>query len=154
MGLKAMGMAMAKLDEQRRANRVSVRLVTHDAVGDYPLTLINLSTSGMMLSSPRALRVGDTVQVDLPQIGNTAAEVMWHDADEYGCRFFAPIPASVVDDAARRTRSNMPHPVEAPRRRVREVRTERDDTRSLVVLCLFLAFVVVLFYSVQAILGN
>ncbi len=149
-----MGMAMAKLDEQRRADRVSVRLVTHDAVGDYPLTLINLSTSGMMLSSPRALRVGDTVQVDLPTIGSTSAEVMWHDADEYGCRFFAPIPVSVVDDAARRTRSMQTRPVEVQRRPIREVRSERDDTRSLVALCLFLAFVVVIFYSVQAVLNG
>lgn len=144
-----MGMAMARVQEQRRADRVAVRLVTSHDGGNYPLTLLNLSATGMLLNCPRPLRVGATVQIDLPRIGATQAEIMWNEADEYGCRFFQPIPESVVDEAARASRRPAPRPVPRRRSAVSES-PERDETRSLVVLVLFLAFVVALFFALQS----
>ncbi|HEX2793791.1 MAG TPA: PilZ domain-containing protein [Croceicoccus sp.] len=145
-----MGMAMARTVEKRRDDRVSVRLVTSHDRGDYPLTLLNLSNTGMLLNSPRKLRVGDMVQVDLPKIGATRAQIMWNDADEYGCQFVKQIPDSVVLAAEVASRQNRLRPV--PRRRAPvEPLVERDDTRSLVFLMAFLAAVVAIFYAVQAV---
>lgn len=152
-----MGMAMARPVDYRRSDRVPVRLVTtgHDA--DIPLTLLNLSTTGMLLSSPRALRVGDRVEVDLPDIGETAAQVMWSDTDEYGCQFLRPIPESVVwaaEAASRRNRnrSRQPRPAE-PARRVAAGAAPTSDSRALVLLVTFLAVTVLLFYAGQEIFG-
>ncbi len=142
-------MAMARVEDKRRADRVRVRLVSsHDRV-DYPLTLLNLSNTGMLLNSPRRLHVGDMVQVDLPKIGATRAQIMWNDADEYGCQFINQIPDSVVLAAEAASRQNRLRPV--PRRRAPvEPIVERDDTRSLVLLMAFLAAVVAIVYAVQA----
>ena len=145
-------MAMARVDEQRRADRVPVRLVTSRDGGRYPLTLLNLSTTGMLLSSPRPLYVGDTVEVDLPEVGPTEAEVLWGEADEYGCRFRRPIPESVVTAAAELSRRNRPRTDTRPRRLPEERNRERDDTRALTLLIVFLAVIVTLFYAVQAVI--
>ncbi|WP_082835938.1 PilZ domain-containing protein [Croceicoccus bisphenolivorans] len=150
-------MAMAQVQDQRRADRVPVRLVTSHDGGNYPLTLLNLSTTGMLLSSPRSLRVGDKVQVELPEIGSTTAQVMWSDTDEYGCQFMQPIPESVVfaaEAASRRNRSHPSRQPEARRRMVMEHHGRNDETRALVLLIVFLAVTVVLFYAAQAIFTN
>lgn len=144
-------MAVARMDDQRRSDRVPVRLVTTHGGGNYPLTLLNVSTTGMLVSSPRKLRVGDEVRVDLPELGDTLARVMWGDTDEYGCQFVRPIPESVVysvEEASRRNRSRS-RP-QQPRRRHAEMPDKRDDTKALVALVVFLAFIIVLFYAGQA----
>jgi len=144
-----MGMAMARTVDKRRDDRVNVRLVTSHDRGDYPLTLLNLSNTGMLLNSPRKLRVGDMVLVDLPKIGATRAQIMWNDADEYGCQFVKQIPDSVVHAAEEVSRQNRIRPV--PRRRAPvEPIVERDETCSLVLLMAFLAAVVAMVYAVQA----
>lgn len=148
-----MGMAMARMEDKRRADRVPVRLVTSHDSGAYPLTLLNLSNTGMLLNSPRPLHVGDIVQVDLPKLGATRAKIMWCDADEYGCQFVETIPDSVVLAAEEASRQNRVRPV--PRRRVAaEPIGQRDDTRSLVLLMVFLAGVVAVFYAIQAVNGS
>lgn len=147
---------MARPDDYRRSDRVPVRLVTTGPGSDHPLTLLNLSTTGMLLSSPRALRVGDRVEVDLPEIGETAAQVMWSDTDEYGCQFLRPIPESVVwaaEAASRRNRSRQPRPAE-PARRVPTGAAPTSDSRALVLLVTFLAVTVLLFYAGQEIFGR
>jgi len=145
-------MAMARYEDQRRSDRVPVRLVTAHRAGNYPLTLLNLSTTGMLLNSPRPLHVGDQVQVDLPEIGAMQARVVWHDTDEYGCQFAQPIPESVVVAAEAASRRNRPRVArQAPPRQLAAPPTGRhDDSRALVMLVLFLAFIVVLFYTGQA----
>lgn len=139
---------MAKVEEQRRADRVPIRLVTSGADGQTPLTLLNLSTTGLMLNSPRPLRVGDSVQVHLPEIGPTMAEVMWNDADDYGCRFYRAIPESVVVAAEQATRLSRPKPV-VQRKELRSVPAPANDTRALVLLIVFLTVVVALFSLMQ-----
>jgi len=148
-------MAMAaRIEDQRRANRVPVRLVTTHDGGNYPLTLLNVSTTGMLLSSPRPLHVGDEVSVDLPGLGATPAKVMWRDTDEYGCQFVEAIPDYIVAEveaASRRNRSRQRQRETPPRRRTTvQADARRDDTRGLVALLVFLAFIVVLFYTGQA----
>lgn len=136
--------------EERRADRVPVRLMTSHAGGNYPLTLVNLSTTGMLLNSPRPLRLGDQVQVDLPQIGMTTAKVMWNDTDEYGCQFVQPIPEAVVFEAEMASKRNRHRPVE--RRRVPAERAEpHSEHRSLAMLVAFLTVTVAIFYAVQVV---
>ena len=147
-----MALAKPRVDEQRRVDRVPVRLVTSNGRDGMPLTLLNLSTTGMLLNSPRALYIGDTVQVDLPKIGATGAKVMWHDADEYGCRFFSPIPESVVFEAERLSHRSRPRPVTVARKRQREEVEERGDDRALLYFVLFLSGVVGLFYLAEMML--
>ncbi|MBB3988860.1 PilZ domain-containing protein [Croceicoccus naphthovorans] len=139
-----MGLPKQKVNDQRRSDRVPVRLVTSHDRGDYPLTLLNLSTTGLLLNSPRPLRVGDRVQIDLPRCGQTVAEVLWSDADEYGCRFLQPIPPSVVLAASEMSRNRRPQAVER-RRPVQEPRGENDDTRALMLFLVFLGLVVAMF---------
>lgn len=149
-----MGMALARWKDDRRADRVPVRLVSaHD--GDYPLMLVNLSTTGMLLSSPRALNVGDNVRVELPEIGSTVAQVVWSDTDEYGCQFLEPIPESVVwavDEVSRRNRSRQQRPV--PRRERGAPRSAASDARMLVFFLLFLAVIVAAFIAARELLGS
>lgn len=123
--------------------------------GEYPLTLVNLSSTGMLLSCPRALNVGDQVRVDLPEIGSTAAQVVWCETDEYGCQFLEPIPESVVwaaEQVSRRNRPRMRRPV---RKRERgEPRTAGSDTRALLIFLLFLAVVIAAVMVAKSVFGN
>lgn len=148
-----MGTALAKWKDDRRADRVPVRLVgAHD--GDYPLTLVNLSATGMLLSCPKALNVGDQVRVDLPEIGSTVAQVVWCETDEYGCQFLEPIPESVVwaaEEASRRTRTRKRAPMQ--RRQRGEPRSGGSETRMLAVFLLFLAVIVAGFIAARSLFG-
>ena len=146
-----MGMPMLRVDDQRRRDRVPVRLVSTHGSGGHRLVLLNLSTTGLLLRSERSLHIGDLVQVDLPDLGPTPARVMWSDADDYGCQFLDTIPQSAVFAAQFASRRNRPQPVPRPSARPRRLPPrERDDSHALVVLILFLALVVTVFYVAQA----
>lgn len=58
-----------------------------------PFTVIvhNISETGFRAEFSSELRVGDEVKLRLGAAGNAAAEVVWRDGWEHGCRFLTPI---------------------------------------------------------------
>ena len=68
-----------------------------------PVTVHNASTTGLLLETAEDLERGDTLLVDLPEIGEVEAEVVWAGGDLYGCRFAEPIGDAVLSAAELRS---------------------------------------------------
>lgn len=53
--------------------------------------IVNISPQGLMGRCDRTLEPGDLLRLQLPSIGETAAEVRWSVGGRVGCQFFQPI---------------------------------------------------------------
>lgn len=85
--------------DQSRASRRRLLLETagETAAGDaVPVTVHNVSVSGMLLETPLALAPNETIEVDLPEAGLQPARIVWSDGTFHGCRFESPISAGAV----------------------------------------------------------
>lgn len=105
-------------DQARRAARFELAQKVH---GPGTRTLIlNLSETGLLIKSDARLKLGDTVHVSLPNVGETAAEVVRVNGDEYGCRLYIPISSATVSATALAAQYDLPTPrPEGARRRDR-----------------------------------
>ena len=70
------------------ANRLVSDILVHD-----------LSSEGLLLESRAALRIGESLAIDLPNAGSCTATVVWSSSKFYGCRFAKPLPAAAVSAA-------------------------------------------------------
>jgi len=88
-------------NDQRGAARHTLRLGVSGRLGDSTLAanVRNLSTSGLLIETDVTLAEGETIVVDLPHAGETAATVVWSDAPMHGCRFEVPISPATVSAA-------------------------------------------------------
>lgn len=59
----------------------------------------NLSENGLLIETDAPLAPRDSFEITLPDHAYVAAEVVWAKGNLKGCRFFAPIPKSVVSAA-------------------------------------------------------
>ncbi|MFM2272770.1 MAG: hypothetical protein RL702_1835 [Pseudomonadota bacterium] len=83
-----------------RALRRQLRIESESstASGQRGRVLIhNISTTGLLIESPVALAEAERIEIALPQMGPTSAQVVWTDDNFYGCRFDTPIPAPALD---------------------------------------------------------
>lgn len=51
------------------------------------VTVHNISATGMLIETSTPLVEGETIVVDLPEVGEREASVVWVDAPMHGCRF-------------------------------------------------------------------
>ena len=58
-----------------------------------PLTVVNLSPSGLMARCDEGVDAGDRLSVSLPVVGLVRAEVRWALGGRIGCQLDAAIPA-------------------------------------------------------------
>jgi transcriptional regulator with XRE-family HTH domain len=71
--------------------------------GTTDVQIHNISATGLLFECAAALEAGETIEIDLPQAGQTAAKIMWASGRLFGCQFEVPISSAVL--AAARLRS-------------------------------------------------
>jgi transcriptional regulator with XRE-family HTH domain len=91
---------------RRNAARREMKLRTRrsSAAGNATDALIrNLSTTGMLLETAADLAVGEKIAIDLPQMGNASAKIVWAGDDLFGCAFDSPLSEAAVSAAQLRS---------------------------------------------------
>ncbi|AKH41068.1 PilZ domain protein [Croceibacterium atlanticum] len=95
------------IGDRRRKSRKRLRLQalhTADPQANQEEVLIHdLSETGLLLESSLQLKVGETVQVDLPTLKQVSARIVWQSGKLYGCQFNQPIPRSARSAAILRS---------------------------------------------------
>jgi len=90
-------------DNRRYATRRALRLGATLSDSGVEVTIHDLSPTGLLLETDQPLTQGETLFVDLPERGPTAANVAWHSGRFYGCAFELSIPAAAVSAALLRS---------------------------------------------------
>ena len=73
------------------------------ATGDAPVTIHNISSTGLLLETGASLVVGESINVELPHAGQTGATVVWASGALYGCAFAAPLSQAALSAAQLRS---------------------------------------------------
>lgn len=63
----------------------------------------NISTTGLLVESDKALSLSELVEVELPELGMTNARVVWSSDGFYGCQFETPVAGRVISAAQLRS---------------------------------------------------
>lgn len=79
-------------------------------VAGEPVTIHDLSATGMLIETAAELHPFDSLEISLPETGTTAAVVVWHSGRYFGCEFKEPLFQAAV--SAARLRSPPAVPVE------------------------------------------
>lgn len=90
MALKAHLDPVANQDGQRRQPRRELQLETSGVLPggmEANVTIHNISAAGLLLETELPLSQGDTFAIDLPEIGQANAAIVWVSGDLYGCAF-------------------------------------------------------------------
>ncbi len=91
-----------KVREPRR--RVSLEGLGATASGDVvPLSVHNISATGMLLECSERLDVGLSLRVDLPEAPDTEAVVLWVSGSLHGCKFVEPLGRATLSAAQLRS---------------------------------------------------
>jgi hypothetical protein len=87
----------------RRAPRKTLQLDTFTnsaSPGVKLVTVRDISTGGLLIEGPPgALSCHDDLSVELPEVGQVGARVVWQSGSFSGCEFTVAIPASAVSAA-------------------------------------------------------
>lgn len=86
-------------ENRRYGSRRALRL--RSAVTDSGIEVVihDLSPTGMLLETAQPLGSGETLFVDLPERGPTAASVVWSSGRFHGCAFEQSIPSATISAA-------------------------------------------------------
>lgn len=106
----------AHSDDPRHSVRHTLYLEATGATasGEHArVTVHNISVSGLLLETTAALEIGETLVLDLPEVGNWRATVGWVSANFYGCQFDAPLTPAEL--SAAQLRSAAPQEISGPR---------------------------------------
>lgn len=91
-------------DRRHSRHRLSLQTLGQFTTGESGNVLIhNGSTTGLLLQSSQGLQVGDRLEVDLPYVGATTAEIVWASGDMFGCQFAEPISQAALSAAQLRS---------------------------------------------------
>ncbi|MFM5917758.1 MAG: helix-turn-helix domain-containing protein [Novosphingobium sp.] len=74
----------------------------------------NVSATGLLLETETPLGEGERIEIDLPELGPTAATIVWSDATFHGGHFDNPISAGVLSALELRSAA-APLPLNQPR---------------------------------------
>ena len=88
--------------DKRRQRRHKL-LLEVEARGPASLTgaviVHDISDSGILIETESRLKVGEMIEVNLPQAGVMIAEIMWIGGEIYGCKFTREISPAAVSAA-------------------------------------------------------
>ena len=96
--------------DRRTSPRHQIRLGSK--VRGEPVTIHDLSATGMLIETAADLHAFDALEIELPEAGVTTALVVWHSGRYFGCEFKEPVFQAAV--SAARLRSPPAVPVELP----------------------------------------
>ncbi|SNT12985.1 helix-turn-helix transcriptional regulator [Sphingopyxis indica] len=85
--------------KRRRHPRRTLRLSSTGGKPDgdaIPLTILNISSAGMLIAGEVEFAKGETIDIDLPQAGRVRAKIVWSSAGQMGCIFAAPISQATL----------------------------------------------------------
>lgn len=100
-------------DERGAARRtLNLDVVGETATATGNVTLLNLSTTGVLLRTPEKLRLGERVRLSFPDRHRVTATVVWTGEGLFGCRFETPVSQATVSAAS--LRSPFAQPAAAP----------------------------------------
>lgn len=87
--------------DERRAIRRSVRLggVAFSTFGASRALVTDLSEAGFRIETSKQLKVGDVLELELPEAGVVTARVVWTKNEENGCEFLELISLAAVSAA-------------------------------------------------------
>jgi len=84
-------------EDRRRFTRRELRLGAGSTA--HPVTILNISATGMLIECSTAMLIGSTFLVQLPNLSPVTAEIVWNRGDFYGCELDPPISLAVVSAA-------------------------------------------------------
>ncbi|UUR07715.1 PilZ domain-containing protein [Sphingomonas glaciei] len=84
---------------RRYTSRRALRLGAVLSDSGIEVVIHDLSPTGLLIETTQALCSGETLFVDLPERGPTAASVVWSSGNFHGCAFELSIPAAVISAA-------------------------------------------------------
>lgn len=93
-------------DNERGAARRSLLLETRGAFENGLETNVlvhNASATGLLVESRVALKIGEELEIDLPEAGDTLARVVWVSGELYGCEFKEPVSTATLAAAELRS---------------------------------------------------
>ena len=90
-------------ENRRYASRRALRLGSVLSDSGIEVVIHDLSPTGLLIETPQELCGGETLFVDLPERGPTAASVVWSSGRYHGCAFESSIPAATVSAALLRS---------------------------------------------------
>ena len=90
-------------DNRRYASRRTLRLPAALSDRGIEVLIHDLSPTGMLVESEQDLVSGDSLLVDLPERGSTAATVIWSSGHFHGCEFVQSIPSAAISAALLRS---------------------------------------------------
>lgn len=67
------------------------------------VTVLDISQTGMLMQTSSRLSPGDSLQIELPEAGPQAAEVIWTSGEFVGCRFAEPLSSAALSAARLRS---------------------------------------------------
>jgi len=107
----ALHASFADASEQRASDRRILRLEAQAATpaGAGDIQIHNLSRTGMLAGSSAEVPVGTEIEVEMPGGARHRAQVVWRDADLFGCRFARPLSQATLSAALLRA-SPLPTP--------------------------------------------
>lgn len=83
----------------------------------------DLSPTGMLLETSHDLCNGETLFVDLPERGPTAASVVWSSGHFHGCEFEQSIPTATISAALLRSPAAAPSDTAEPSFDINDLKT-------------------------------
>ena len=114
--------------ERRRAPRRALMLGAE--AGSEPVTIRDISLTGMLLETTTPMLVGSGFEAELPHVGKIAVAVVWNSGEFYGCEFEYPVlPAAV--SAARLQSEPAPGQPAAPQNALAELRALNEDVERI-----------------------
>ncbi len=87
--------------EQRVSDRRVLRLEAQVATssGEGGIQIHNLSRTGMLVEYAANVAIGTDIEVEMPGGARHGAEVVWRDAELFGCRFSKPLSQATLSAA-------------------------------------------------------
>ena len=92
-------LAASKAGNRRTSPRRTLRLESTLVLDGEPVTIHDISNTGLLLETGFCLAEGQKLDIDLPEIGRTQATVVWASARYFGCRFNSPVPKAAISAA-------------------------------------------------------
>ena len=89
--------------DQRGAPRRKLSLESNLQSTGEEVTILDLSSTGMLIETAAELAPFDDLQIELPQIGTTQALVIWSSGRYYGCEFASRLSQAAVSAAQLRS---------------------------------------------------
>jgi transcriptional regulator with XRE-family HTH domain len=90
---------------QARDPRRTLRLDALGATdaGTASVLIHNISSTGLLLECQAPLAIAERIEIDLPRIGATWAQVVWNSGNLSGCQFDTPVSAAALSAAQLRS---------------------------------------------------